>query len=217
MDVPEGTATVVSIEADASGRNLSVHLDDGRTLEIAAEAMEARGITPGLVLDGPTLRGLEAAAERKSIARRVFSWLERRPRCRQDLRQRLLTRGHPPDAVDAVLDAFEAQGLIDDRAYARQWSEERLRHRPAGRRWLIAQLRRQGVRGEDAELGVDAAMGTRSELEMARDALRRRRFDLAEQRDRERAMRFLTRRGFATAVARTAVLDAPTEGADVDD
>ncbi|HKK70576.1 MAG TPA: regulatory protein RecX [Candidatus Krumholzibacteria bacterium] len=207
-EIPNGAA-VLSVVADEERRALVIELDDGSTLITAPDAPEARGITPGLVLSDAQRRGLDAAAARKEIARKVFDWLDRRPRCRADLRRRLRDRDHEPEAIEIVLDRFEEQGLVDDRAYARAWAEQAVRRKGVGRRWIEARLRQQGV---DASLAREASgivLDPESELEQARRALASRRLDLDDERQRQRALRFLQQRGFGGATARAALAADP--------
>lgn len=216
MEPSEAAATVVSLEQDEPGRTLTVHLDDGSRLSMASDAPEARGISPGLPLAPDQLEGLHRAASRKEIARRIFSWLDRRPRCRQDLRRRLLERGHDGHAVDVVLDSFERSGLVDDRAYAQQFCEEKLRSKPAGPFWLLSRLRQQGVGADDARAGLEVAMRGVDEIDLARSALLRRRLNLGDRAQRDKAARYLAQRGFSRAVVRRAILDAPSGDGDFD-
>lgn len=207
-----GGATVLSVVADEERRALVIELDDGSTHVTAPDAPEARGLTPGLVLSDDARSALEHAATRKEIARRVFDWLDRRPRCRADLHRRLRARDYEPAAIDAVLDRFEQQGLVDDRAYARAWAEQTVRRKGVGRRWIEARLRQQGIDASLAREAADAVLDAEAELEQAKRALVSRRMDLDDARQRQRALRFLQQRGFGGATARAALradLDEP--------
>lgn len=196
---------VVRIDEEDAGRSLSVVLSDGTVLQLAAEAKEARDIVPGLPLSEEAQAALLAADERKRIAKTVFGWLDRRPRTRMDLRQRLLAKGHAPDVVDATLDQFEAQGLIDDRAFAEQFARERLRNRPVGPRWLLGRLRQEGVEGQVVQQVVKTVFEEEDEAELAVRALRGRRLDLSSEAGRGKAARFLSSRGFGAQAAVRAV------------
>ena len=195
----QGEPLVASLTLEEERRALVVVTDDGQSFELAPDAPEARDLRPGLPLSASLLDALDRAAERKHIARRVFAWLGQRARCRADLRRRLVDRGFRAELADAVLDDFALQGLVDDRAYAVAWAQSQLRRKPVGRRWLVGRLRQEGVDADLAEAGVDEALGEHGEDEVTavRRALRRRRLDLDEERDRRRAVRFLDSRGFS--------------------
>jgi regulatory protein len=197
--------TVLSLVNSEDARSLTVHLDDGTRFEIAARCEEARGLTPGLRLDVVQLTALRLADERKQIARKIFDWLDRRPRSRRDLRRRLIDRGFDAEVSDAVLDSFETQGLVDDRAFAVLWVESQRRRRPVGPAWLVAGLLKQGVSSSIARDVVREQHDTSEDIESAISALRKRRLDLSDRRDRDRGARFLQRRGFPTSTIRRAL------------
>ncbi len=48
-----------------------------------------------------------------------------RPRSRRELEKRLLRHGYAPEAVQDVLEKFVQAGLVDDRAFARDWARAR--------------------------------------------------------------------------------------------
>lgn len=125
--------------------------------------------------------------------------LEDRARSRQELLQRLQRKGAAPSVIDAVLARLSAQGLVDDEAFARQWTESRLRT-GHGRRRIALELRVKGIAGalirealaEVAEPAQEAAAAER--LARARRRLLR---SLAPAVQRRRLYGFLQRRGYA--------------------
>jgi regulatory protein len=197
--------TVLGVLEDEARRSLLIELSDGTSLEVAVEADEARGLTPGLELSPEQRAGLDEAHERKKAARQVFAWLDRRPRTRLDLERRLLDRGYGRAVVRRVLDRFEAEGLVDDRAFAEQFGRERLRNRPVGPRWLLGRLRQEGVDGTVVRAVVDTLFDEFEEVDLAVRALSRKRIDCTEESGRQRAARFLNSRGFSTGAAVEAV------------
>jgi regulatory protein len=195
------SVVVLAAIEDEATRSLVIELSDGTSCEVAVEADEARGISPGLELSDAQLAGLHAAQERKKAARQVFAWLDRRPRTRADLERRLRERGYGRAVIAAVLDRFEAEGLVDDRAFAEAFGRERLRNRPVGPRWLAGRLRQEGVDGAIVRPVVDALFAEFDEADLAVRALERKRLDWREESGRRKAARFLDSRGFSTPAA----------------
>lgn len=200
-DAATGSATVLGVEFDETQRTLAVVFDDGTRLELAPDAPEARGITPGLRLSAVERAGLEAAAARKQIARDVFAMLDRRARTRADLHQRLVARGHQEQQVDQVLDRCVSEGLVDDLAFARGWAQAQLRRRGVGTRWLHARLRQLGVDEAHVRLVLEEIQAETDEVEQAVRALATRRLDLEVEAQRRRAFRFLQSRGFSSGAS----------------
>jgi regulatory protein len=194
----EPRPTVLRVVEDAAARALCVALSDGSTYEIAIDSAEARDIVPGLELEQDRREGLRRAERRKLAARKVFGWLDRRPRTREELRRRLAEAGFDDEIASPVLDRFEAEGLVDDRRFAEQWGRERLRNRPVGPRWLAGRLRQEGIDPGVVRAVVDELYAELDESELAERALRKRRLDCDTEAGRGRAARFLGSRGFST-------------------
>ena len=141
----------------------------------------------------------------------VLRLLSFRPRTRAELRQRLLRRGFSEDLVSQVLARAEEAGLVDDRAFARLYAEERLATRPRPRRLVAAELRAKGV---EARLAVEAARTALPELseeELARRALAEKKSrweELPKPVALRRAYAFLLRRGFSPDLSRRIVEEA---------
>ena len=89
-----------------------------------------------------------------SFAREVLvRKLTDRAHSRADLAQALAQKQVPADVAEAVLDQFEAAGLINDGEFARSWVQSRQRSKGLARNVLAMELRRKGV---DAEIAEDA-------------------------------------------------------------
>lgn len=138
----------------------------------------------------------------------VLRLLSLRPRTRAELRQRLLRKGFSADLVNRMLERAEAEGLIDDRAFARLYAEDRFATRPRPRRMVAAELRAKGV---EAKLAAETAYTVFPDLtdeELARRALAEKRHrweNLPQAKALSRAFSFLLRRGFSPDLARKVV------------
>jgi len=74
--------------------------------------------------------------------------LSRRARSRGELAEILAKRGTPEDVAERLIDRLVTQKLVDDHAFAQEWS--RLRHRSKGlsRRVLAQELRKKSIAPE---------------------------------------------------------------------
>jgi regulatory protein len=148
-----------------------------------------------------------------SLQARAVQWLAQRDHSRQELRGKLLRwaedAGADQDAlaadIDAVLDALERSGLLNDARFV----ESRVRARAArfGNRRIELELRRHGAPPDAA---TRAALHA-SELERAR-AVWQARFGNPpmDARERARQARFLAGRGFGAEAIR-AVIAGPRD------
>ncbi|MCS7239918.1 MAG: recombination regulator RecX [Candidatus Bipolaricaulota bacterium] len=134
-----------------------------------------------------------------------------RPRACGELRQRLLGKGFSPELVSQILKRAEEEGLVDDRAFARLYAEERFSTRPRPRRLVAAELRAKGIEPRLAAEAAYSALPDLTEEELARLALAEKKHrweSLPKEKVLKRAYSFLLRRGFSPDLARKVVEEA---------
>jgi regulatory protein len=137
----------------------------------------------------------------------AFRLLAARSRSRAELTDRLRGKGFSGKAIRETLEALERLGMLDDRAFARQWATRRMETRPAGRRALERELREKGVSADLIQETLDETLAGRDPAAEALALLRNRAFRY-QTLERERALGrmygLLGRRGFGVEVARAA-------------
>lgn len=134
--------------------------------------------------------------------------LARRPLSEREARERLEKAGIQAGEIDAALSHGRDSGWIDDRAFARLWVEDRLAHHPLSRRAIAEELRGRKISRDLAAGALDEYYPAERERELAVHLAEARLARLANLDDatrRRRTMDFLTRRGFAAAIAADAV------------
>jgi regulatory protein len=156
-------------------------------------------------------------ADPESVARTiVLRKLAAQARTRHELAAALAARDVPEDVAEAVLDRMEAVGLVDDRAFARDWVESRQQRRTLSRSALRRELQTKGVdrdQIDEALSGVEADDEVEAALALASKKLRSLR-GLERDVQYRRLAGALARRGFNGGVASTVLsqlLDGPQE------
>jgi regulatory protein len=136
--------------------------------------------------------------------------LDVRSRTTKEMRQRLARRGYDAAAIDGAVERLLAVGLLDDVAYARQYTRGRLAAGEAAPSRVQHDLVRRGLERETAVAVVRDVMAEEQvDLTVVLDDLVRRRartlarFDDATRRRRLYA--YLARRGFETEAIRGAL------------
>ncbi len=148
----------------------------------------------------------------------AYRFLTVRPRSRAEVEAKLIDKNFSEVTVRDVLSGLERLGYLNDREFARQWAEARIRLRGFGRRRIERELRTKGI-GRDliAETLADLA-NDEAELKTARKTVRKKlktsRSDDLET-CRRRLAGFLERKGFSYDVIR-AVLSETSEMQDSD-
>jgi regulatory protein len=154
-------------------------------------------------------------ADPESVARKILlDQLTSRARTRSELATKLAQRNVPNDLAAKLLDRFEEVGLIDDRAFACDWIEQRQRGRGLARRALAIELRNKGVSDEIAQEAL-AEIAAEDEEEVARtlvSAKLRSVRNLDKDKATRRLVGMLARKGHSPGLAYRVVaemLDAP--------
>jgi regulatory protein len=131
----------------------------------------------------------------------AYQYLNRRDRTVSEVRRHLGHHGSDGSSVEDAIQVLTEEGLLDDRRYARLFSQDKRELE----QWGSERIRRGLLdRGIDRELVDDAlaAVAPEDELERAL-ALLGRRFAVAptERRERDRALGMLLRKGYDSDLA----------------
>lgn len=143
-------------------------------------------------------------ADPESVGRKILlDQLTGRARSRADLAKKLAERDVPDEIATRLLDRFEAVGLVDDAAFARDWVAQRQEGRGLARRALAQELRRKGIDDEVARAALDT-VDAEDELEAAR-LLVQRKLRSVRGLDQQVAIRrlvgMLARKGYSSGVS----------------
>lgn len=145
---------------------------------------------------------IEALKEADSIEwskQTVFRLLTHRPRSTTEVRRHLRKKNVEDDTIDRVIDRLLELELLDDRAFAQYWVEQRETFRPRSRRALQYELYQKGL---DRRI-VEEAVAEVDEMAAARKAGQKKALQwahLPEEEFHQKMRGFLNRRGFDYAV-----------------
>lgn len=159
-------------------------------------------------------RGPEA--DHEAVARKILlDQLTGQARSRSELAGKLARKHVPEEVATRLLDRFEEVGLVDDAAFAREWTRSRQAGRGLARPALRQELRRKGI---DAET-IDEALGE-VDPEDERVAARRlvqRKLRSVQGHDEttqvRRLVAMLARKGYSPGVAYAVVREVLGEAA----
>jgi regulatory protein len=135
----------------------------------------------------------------------AYRYLARRDRTVAEVRRHLEAKRCEPAAIDAAIAELCEAGYLDDRRYAQRFAEDRRELDGWGAERIMQRLVAAGVAPEIAEAAV--ARDHAAELEAAIALLRRRLGGVPPRndRERERALGILVRKGYELEIAYDAV------------
>ncbi|CAB4867420.1 unannotated protein [freshwater metagenome] len=132
-------------------------------------------------------------------------YLNHRDRTVAEVRRQLESRRVEPGTIDQCVAVLEEQGYLDDTRYARLFAEDRRRLDGWGAERIERRLRHYGVPPEQIATTLEE-LGPADELTAALEVLRARLHGPpSDDRERERALALLVRRGYELDVAYDAV------------
>jgi regulatory protein len=212
--VEPGTVTSIEAQKHATTR-YSIFLDGEFAFGIGRDLLLESGLAKGEFLDQDRI---DAILARDAVDRAVSTAmraLEQRMQTGRELRTRLLRKGFDTESIDAALGKLTDYGYLNDERFAELWIENRLAHRPRGKRMLEHELRQKG---SDRQIVDETVTGMEIDdrtaaLELAHKRLKSvQGLPLDEQKKKMTGI--LARRGFDYGVIRTTletVLGEPFE------
>ena len=192
---------ITAIERAREGSALTVYVDGVRAFTVSGEVASRLGLEVGAEWAPAEAATAEAGGERERAREAALRLLAVRARSRRELLDRLRRKGFPAGVAGPVVADLVDVGLVDDRAFARMWADERVRLRPVGPARLRSELTSKGVPPQVVDEIIRETYEAHPEPELARRALDKK-VRGAKDVDRgatRRLRAFLTRRGFSHA------------------
>jgi regulatory protein len=188
-----GTITALRVQKRNKQR-VNVYLDGEFAFGLAA--IEAAKLHRGQYLSDEDITRLREQDTCETAYERALNFLSYRPRSEAEVRRYLQNKQVPPPVQEEVVVRLTRAGLMDDRAFARYWVEDRERFKPKGAYALRSELRQKGL----SDTVIASALEDLDEEESAYRAAQQRvaRWGhLDYQPFRQKLGAYLRRRGFA--------------------
>jgi len=207
---------ITEIRSVEGSSALTVYVDGKPAFTVSAGVVRRMGLVVGgqltdsdeRRLDGDVGKSVEVGSDDAKARDAALRLLTVRARSRWELSDRLKRKGFDEATRQSVLAALEEAGLVDDRAFAQLWAEERIRLRPVGRMRLANELRAKRVREETIGAVLDPVYAEHAEADLALAVLRKRLSKsgtATDRRERSRLESHLLRRGFSFEAAAEAM------------
>jgi regulatory protein len=187
--------------AGRRGDRFRVYVDGDPLCTLSRKTVDRLGLAEGVEISPEAGEALRDEAVAEDALRRALRYLSYRSRTRSEIVRYLERRGYGSAVVAATLERCEAQGYVDDRAFAASWTRDRIRLKPRGVAKLRGELRQRGITPADADAGIRKAFEEEGVSErdlVERAALRRWRIRRSNDPPtvRRRLSAYLRRRGF---------------------
>ena len=199
---------VTALRATRRG-HVAVHVDGSFVCSVSDSFVARWRLYQGRELDDDALAQLRGQASAERVIADAYRLLGHRARSHEELRRRLLQKGHDDKAILDALEKLSADGLLDDAGFARCYVADKRGLSGWGSQRIRRGLDGLGVDHDVIEAALGAAAAAEEEdAELLRAVAVLRRRGAPQQpleAARRRAYQALLRRGFSTAVAYAAV------------
>ena len=142
----------------------------------------------------------------ETALQKAYRYLGHRDRTVAELRRYLVGKNVSEDLAEEAIEELVGQGYVDDARFARQFAEDRRRLDSWGSDRIERRLRELWVAREDVAAAIAVLDAGGDEVDAAVEFLRRRfRVPPVTDRDRDRALGMLVRRGYDLELAYDAI------------
>lgn len=201
--VEPGTVTSIEPQKHATTR-YSIFLDGSFAFGVGRDLLLESGLAKGEVLDQDRIDDILARDAIDRAVSTAMRALEQRMQTGRELRTRLLRKGFEPETIDSAIARLTDYGYLNDERFAELWIENRLAHRPRGKRMLEQELRQKGI---DRQIVDETVAGMEIDDRAAALELARKRLKSVQghppDEQKKKLTGILARRGFDFGVIRT--------------
>ena len=201
-DKGEGGMKVTKIERQKRRQNFfSLFLDGKYAFHLHRDALAELKWKIGQEIDQEEIKRATCLEQIKEARDYAFLLLSYRARSCQEITERLLRKKYQREIIQEVVEELKRLHYLDDRAFAIEWAESRLRQK-RGKRLIRQELLKKGIEKEviDDSIAESFEKIATNEDELAWQAIERRipRYQKLEKSKAYRRIKdFLIRRGFS--------------------
>jgi regulatory protein len=193
-----------------AGRTIRLLLDSSAWLRVTPDELAGLSLTEGTDLSEADQAQLVERLSRTRARLFAVRSLAARAQSVGEIRKKLAAREIPPDVVEETIELMTGYRYLDDAELAGQLARG-FRDRGYGPRRAARGLATRLLPRELGEVALAEAFGTTDEAALATAALGSRSFD-DDDAGRRKAVAFLARRGFSSAIAWQVVRDRERDG-----
>src|SRR5690554_1896796 len=146
MTTEEGVIT--RIERLPGRPRYRIYIGDSRRLTVDEDVLIKCGLTKGMAVDPDLLASILETEEWSRARKLALRYLAAKRRTSRELEQMLRRKGVSSAHIQSIVEEFQRFRYLDDRAFARDWVEERRRRKGYGAARIRQELEEKGVSEE---------------------------------------------------------------------
>ncbi|MBI5215237.1 MAG: RecX family transcriptional regulator [Ignavibacteriae bacterium] len=200
------------IERLRNNRCYNLYVDGEPLLRVHEEVLVKFGLRTGDELEQETLETLKTSEEFVVAKEKALGMLSRRVRSEKELRDSLRNKEFHPHTINMVVTHLNEMGILDDKNFARLYTNHILSRKPSGKALLQRELRIKGISSSLIKEVLQETLQERNEEELACNAamkvMKRLRGSSAMKDTKKRQQKIvahLSSRGFSFSTIQSAL------------
>ncbi len=215
---------ITALEPQKRKGRLNIFVDGQFVIGVGEAVAADLSLRVGREITPEKLKEIAGAEEVQKATDSALALLEVRARAKREIETRLTQKGYEDSIINIVTAKLTKLGLLDDAQFAALWVEAKTRvggSRPVGRRRLSSELYAKGVAKDQIADAVEVVTND-DELALARAAAAKKVRGVptdrdALQKERQKMMGFLQRRGFGWETVKRVTRESLPAPGDADD
>lgn len=191
---------ITSITRQQKDRNrLNIFLDGEFCFGLYENSVLKFGLRNGDELEQSEIDKIKEFDELEYGKKTAYTFLAYRQRSKKELSRKLQQKKISEKTIKKVLEILEKQKYIDDEKFAKNFLEDKLKSKPAGRRLLKLKLSEKGISREILQKTIDENYSDEKEFEAASLLLKKYKTGIKKADSNEmksKCYRYLISRGF---------------------
>ncbi|KXG43459.1 RecX family transcriptional regulator [Tepidibacillus infernus] len=134
-----------------NAKRFNIYLDEHYAFSVHEDILISFRLLKGKEIDEELFIKILEEEEKNKIRQKALKYLSYRHRTEKQVKQHLLEQGYEFELVLHVIRQLEEQEWINDKQYANQFVEQRIRLKPRGKKLIALELKSKGLNDEDIE------------------------------------------------------------------
>lgn len=172
---------------------VSIFVDEKYSFSLSLGELVSERLKKGLELTEADLKRLKKISEDGKLKSRTLNWLLMRPHSEREFKDYLKRKKADPELIEGMLTEFRDRKFLDDPAFAKWFTENRLRKNKSNRA-IKAELFKKGVGREAVEQALNE--GEQPEEDRLKELIAKKMKASRYKNDPMKLAKYLTSQGF---------------------
>ena len=149
------TKTITQITKQKQNpKRYNIYLNDEYSFSVHEDVLVSNRLLKGKEIDEITIKNVLEEEEKNKIWQRALKYISYRPRTAKEVREHLLHQDYEPEIINIVMDKLQQQDWINDSRYAQEFTKQRIKLKPRGKKQIAQELKLKGIPIEEIELSL---------------------------------------------------------------